>query len=89
MNVNASCRCNIVNELLLKMMADQIKAYCFALSAGGQSIDEINELLATKIVPQAEAWREMMLARVMNVLKDAPDIVCDLSADDAAQRTIN
>jgi hypothetical protein len=45
----------------------------------GLSTEQMNEALATAIIPKAEEWREAMLAKVMHVMSeaDAPDSVCD------------
>lgn len=58
-----------VNEVLLILMAERIKAECNKLHAAGTTTEQINESLAEHIIPHYEAWRRETLERAMAVVE--------------------
>jgi hypothetical protein len=56
-------------------MSDQIYRQVCAMHDRGCKTDEINETLAMDIMPKAEHWRRMMLARILATLHDSDGAV--------------
>jgi hypothetical protein len=80
-----------INEILIQIMGTLVKRECIAMHKAGASIEQMNEALATTIIPKAEGWRAAMLVKIMNVMGEAnaPDSVSNEWPNDMPSHSIN
>jgi hypothetical protein len=71
--------CCAINEILLIVMGERIKAECAKLYQAGATTEQINETLAEHIIPTYEVWRRMMLEQAMAEIEGMTPPADDLS----------